>query len=86
MFVLGINLGIRITDLLQLKVSQVSFNGKPLALVEVRESKTGKIRLVTLNDACHKALAVLQEALLMPTYSPPASDLDLLPGNMLGKS
>lgn len=45
MFSLGINVGLRISDIITLKVSDVYPDGR----FSVREQKTGKARLVTLN-------------------------------------
>ena len=62
LFVLGINFGLRISDLLSLKVSDViDENGKARAHFDILEEKTkkkGKLRRVTINA---KAKAELKE-------------------------
>lgn len=52
LFVLGINCGLRISDLLSLTVGQVRA-GK----VSIREGKTNKEKVFPLNNACMEALA-----------------------------
>jgi site-specific recombinase XerD len=53
MFVLGINSGLRISDLLHLNVTDVA--GKDS--IVVREKKTGKTKQFALSDTCKKAIA-----------------------------
>lgn len=52
LFVLGINSGLRISDLLSLKVSEVIHQDR----VIVREQKTGKTKDFPLSDSCKKAI------------------------------
>ena len=55
LFLLGINNGLRITDLLALKVGQVRYL-KPGESVRIRETKTGKWNHLFVNKTTHKAL------------------------------
>lgn len=49
LFVLGINTGLRISDLLALQVGDVFQNNKAVVRIELRESKTGKLRYIALS-------------------------------------
>lgn len=53
LFVLGINSGLRISDLLSLKVEDV--NGKER--ITIREKKTGKSKDFPLSETCKKAIS-----------------------------
>lgn len=56
LFVMGINTGLRISDLLKLKVEDVS-NGRGIFDgVYIREEKTGKMKRFGLNIVCQEAL------------------------------
>ena len=55
LFTIGINNGLRIGDLLKLKVKDVQ-GVKPGDTVRVREQKTGKANILVINKATHKAL------------------------------
>ena len=55
LFTMGINNGLRIGDLLQLKVGQVR-HLKPGEYIMVREQKTGKENCLMVNKAVYKAL------------------------------
>lgn len=55
LFTMGINNGLRIGDLLALKVEQVQ-GVKPGDTVRVREQKTGKDNILVINKATFKAL------------------------------
>jgi len=50
LFTLGINMGLRISDLLKLKVSDVTED------ITITEKKTNKRRTITLNDSAKKAI------------------------------
>jgi integrase len=55
LFIMGVNNGVRTKDLLKLKVGQVRgvrMNG----MVQIRESKTGKVNVITLNKPVYQAL------------------------------
>lgn len=57
LFVFGINTGLRISDLLELKVKDVlDTNNKPKISCEIREKKTGKNKIFILNDRTREAL------------------------------
>ncbi|WP_431819252.1 tyrosine-type recombinase/integrase (plasmid) [Bacillus thuringiensis] len=57
MFVLGINLGLRISDLLQLKVSDFyGKNNRFLKHAEITEEKTDKKRKMAISDAVKKEI------------------------------
>jgi integrase len=50
LFVMGINTALRISDLLALRVADVTDSrGKPAAAVELKEKKTGKTKIFPLN-------------------------------------
>lgn len=51
LFTLGINTGLRISDLLGLRVKDVAGQ-----VIKIRETKTGKLRIVTLDDVACKAI------------------------------
>jgi integrase len=55
LFTIGINTNLRASDLLNLKVHQVR-NLKPNDEIEIKEKKTGKVRRITLNKTCVKAI------------------------------
>ena len=55
LFVMGINNGLRIGDLLKLKVSQVQ-NVKVGDIIKIKESKTKKDNVLVINKTLHKAL------------------------------
>lgn len=57
MFVLGINCGLRISDILKMKVNDVlNDKGKAREFVEMREEKTGKARRIVFADNVQKAI------------------------------
>lgn len=56
LFVLGINSGLRISDLLKLKVSDVSERGKVKDRIRLREKKTNKFKDFPISDNAKKAI------------------------------
>jgi len=58
LFTIGINTNLRASDLLGLRAGQVR-GIKPMGEVEIKEKKTSKIRRITLNKACIKAIQEL---------------------------
>ncbi len=56
LFVVGINSGLRISDLLKLRVSDVYENGKPKDRIRLREKKTNKFKDFPLSDNAKSAL------------------------------
>ena len=56
LFILGINSGLRISDLLTLKVSDVYANGKIKDRIVIREKKTNKLKDFPLGETSKKAL------------------------------
>jgi len=58
LFTIGINTNLRASDLLRLKVGQVS-DLKAGDAVEIKEKKTSKSRRINLNKACVKAIQTL---------------------------
>lgn len=53
LFVLGINSGLRISDLLRLRVEDVASKDR----ISLREQKTGKVKDFPLSDTCRKAIS-----------------------------
>ena len=70
LFTLGINTNLRASDLLRIRAGQVR-DLKPGDSIELKEKKTGKFRMVTLNKACIQAV---QRLLASKSYA----DDDLL--------
>lgn len=66
LFLLGINSGLRISDLLALKVLDV----KDKERVTIREVKTGKAKDFPLADSCRKAIAEYLKANSLPDDAP----------------
>lgn len=63
LFILGINISLRITDLLSLKWEDVlKENKKTFKDIEIREGKTNKYRRIKLNKSARKALTELSES------------------------
>lgn len=56
LFVLGINSGLRISDLLKLKISDVSEKGKITDRIRLREKKTNKCKDFPLSNSTKSAL------------------------------
>ena len=54
-FNIGINTNLRASDLINLKVGQVRYL-KPGDSLNLREIKTGKVRTITLNHSCFRAI------------------------------
>lgn len=54
LFIVGINVALRISDLLQLKVRDV----RNKDVLPIRETKTGKVKLIRLNNAVKRAVKV----------------------------
>ena len=55
LFTIGINTNMRASDLLGIKAGQV-MDLKPGDSIQVKEKKTGKFRIITLNKACTGAI------------------------------
>mgnify|MGYP001386727814 FL=1 len=62
LFVVGINVALRISDLLNLKWGDV-YDGKNFKIVNLKEGKTKKLRSIKLNKVAQKALQELFESL-----------------------
>ncbi|MHB8125764.1 MAG: site-specific integrase [Desulfitobacteriaceae bacterium] len=56
LFILGINSGLRISDLLTLQVADVFVNGKIKDRIVIREKKTNKLKDFPLGETSKKAL------------------------------
>ena len=56
LFVLGINSGLRISDLLKLKISDVSEHGKVKDRIRLRETKTNKFKDFPISDNAKSAI------------------------------
>lgn len=61
LFVIGINTNLRAIDILGIRVGQVK-NLKPGTEFALKERKTGKERLITLNRPCYRAIEQLLES------------------------
>jgi integrase len=57
LFVLGVNNGLRVVDLLKLKVKQVR-DARVGEIVRIKESKTGKPNILVINASVHNALQI----------------------------
>ena len=55
LFILGINNGLRMIDLVRIKYHQVE-GLKPGAVIKIVESKTGKTNVLVINKSVHKGL------------------------------
>jgi len=55
LFILGINLGLRMGDLLRIQVKDVR-NLKVGDTIQIKEQKTGKLNVIGMNKTCHKIL------------------------------
>jgi integrase len=64
LFVLGINNGLRVGDILKLKVKDVK-KLKPGQSIVIRESKTGKNNILMINKTVYKALRIFLESALL---------------------
>ena len=64
LFVLGINNGLRVGDILKLKVKDVK-KLKPGQSIIIRESKTGKNNILMINKTVYKALRIFLESALL---------------------
>ncbi len=74
LFVCGINFGLRIGDLLRLRIGDLlSYNQKLRSSFEIVEQKTGKRNIIPINDQAASALKLLLEK----------TDIDQDPGNYL---
>lgn len=59
MFALGINFGLRISDLLALKVSTIlNEDGSIKKQFDIEEQKTGKLRRITISDSAKKEITL----------------------------
>ena len=58
LFTIGINTNLRASDLLNIKVGQAR-DLRPGDSIQIKEKKTGKFRVVTLNKACIQAVQKL---------------------------
>lgn len=63
LFVSGINLGLRISDLLSLKVSDFFSCGKYKEEIDIIEQKTGKARKIKLNASVKECVALYLDSL-----------------------
>jgi integrase len=61
LFTIGINTNLRASDLLSIKAGQVR-DLKPGDSIQMKEKKTGKFRMVTLNKACIQAIQKLLDS------------------------
>ena len=55
LFIIGINTNLRASDLLRIRAGQVR-DLKPGDSIQLKEKKTGKFRMVTLNKACMQSV------------------------------
>lgn len=66
-FVVGINIGLRASDLLSLKWSDVLENNEVVNTVNIVEEKTGKRKFIELNKAAKEALNEYKDSLGVPS-------------------
>lgn len=67
LIVLGLNTAFRIGDILRLKWQDVfQTNGSPCTHIRVEEQKTGKMRIVPINNALRQALEAYRNSLPKP--------------------
>ena len=69
LFTIGINTNLRASDLLGIKAGQVR-DLKPGDSIQIKEKKTGKFRVVTLNKACIQAIQKLLASSLYDDNDP----------------
>jgi len=55
LFILGVNNGLRVNDLVRIRYRQVE-GLKPGAVIKIVETKTGKNNILVINNSVHKAL------------------------------
>ncbi|MEK4284028.1 MULTISPECIES: site-specific integrase [Ureibacillus] len=67
LFTLGINIGLRASDLLQLKIIDVIENNRVKDHVVITEQKTGKVRSFELNKSAKECIDLYLDSL--PSYS-----------------
>ncbi len=63
LFVVGINVGLRAGDLLQLKIGDVLEDGKIVDSVKIQEEKTDKLREFVINDSAKEAIKLYLDSL-----------------------
>jgi integrase len=68
LFIVGINVGLRASDLLQLRIKDVLDSGKIMDSVKIKEKKTDKNREFTLNKSAKEAIKLYLDSL--EEYSP----------------
>lgn len=68
LFVTGINTGLRISDIIKLKVKDVSDNGTIKSHICVTEQKTGKTKRFKINDTLSREFAEYCKNLKMTDY------------------
>ena len=71
LFTLGINSGLRISDLLKLEIQQIWIGSQPADQIEVREKKTGKSKIFKLGDNPKKAIKEYMAQFRDPSPSDP---------------
>ena len=69
LFTMGINTNLRASDLLSIKAGQVR-DLQPGDSIHIKEKKTGKFRVVTLNKACAQAIQKLLASSLYDDNNP----------------
>lgn len=68
LFVIGCNTGLRIGDILRLRVSDFINSGKVAKYLLVREEKTGKERRIAINASIQKALKLFVGQYVMDDF------------------
>ena len=63
-FRLGINVALRVTDLLNIRFTDIDSNN----ILRAKEGKTGKIRTIKLNSAAREVIAEIKEAYPIDIY------------------
>lgn len=70
LFRCGMNFGLRVSDLLRLEVSDVRSDEAIKSSFQIREQKTGKTRVVTINDGSREGLEIYFGNVDLNDYDP----------------
>lgn len=69
LFLFGINVGLRISDIIKLKVSDImNFNSQMKSHIEIKENKTGKVKRFKINSSLANELYRFTQNMNMDDY------------------